>query len=223
MLKRIVNLVRLAWLYVRYRRSTMVRVLPFIDNLRLVQRALENPACRMSGCIVECGTWRGGMSAALMSVGGSNREYFFFDSFKGLPPPGLMDGGEAIKWALNKNGTRYFNNCCASLAEFTDVIKGVPHSPDLVHVVSGLFSDSFQKIAVPPIVVLRLDADWYDSTLRCLEKFWGQVVSGGLIIIDDYYDWEGCRKAVHEFLSRQGAREAIRQTAVGKVAFIWKT
>lgn len=46
-----------------------------------------------------------------------------------------------------------------------------------------------------PIAVLRLDGDWYDSTILCLEHLWPLVSPGGLVIIDDYYPWDGCSKA----------------------------
>src|SRR5207302_1030407 len=31
-----------------------------------------------------------------------------------------------------------------------------------------------------------------------------QVVEGGFIIFDDYYTWDGCATAVHEFLGQRG-------------------
>jgi len=52
------------------------------------------------------------------------------------------------------------------------------------------------------IAVLRLDADWHRSTLCCLENLFGLVRVGSIVILDDYYVWEGCAQAVHEFLSR---------------------
>jgi hypothetical protein len=96
------------------------------------------------------------------------------------------------------------------------------YRPEAVHVLEGDISTTFPAILVPPVAVLRVDVDWYRSTFQCLEKFWDHVVPGGLIILDDYYDWEGCRKAVHDFLSARRAREAVRQSPFGKVAYIVK-
>ena len=50
--------------------------------------------------------------------------------------------------------------------------------------------------------MLRLDGDWYDSTMQCLEALVPLVAEGGTIIIDDYYAWDGCARAVHDYLSR---------------------
>ena len=50
--------------------------------------------------------------------------------------------------------------------------------------------------------LLRLDGDWYESTKICLEMLFPQTSSGGIVVIDDYGRWPGCRHAVDEFLSR---------------------
>jgi O-methyltransferase len=69
------------------------------------------------------------------------------------------------------------------------------------------------------IAVLRLDGDWYDSTMLCLEHLFPLVVPGGLMLIDDYYTWDGCARAVHDYLSREQAAERIEKTS-GGVAYI---
>ena len=61
-----------------------------------------------------------------------------------------------------------------------------------------------------------------DSTLTCLRKFWEYVVPGGVILIDDYYTWDGCSRAVHDFLSERKATERIRQGIIGGIAFMLK-
>src|SRR6266705_1391984 len=73
--------------YDRFREFTMIPRESFVDNLRLAQRV-----SKLDGCVVECGVWRGGMTAALVSVLGAHRKYFLFDSFEGLPPAKPVDG-----------------------------------------------------------------------------------------------------------------------------------
>ena len=67
----------------------------YIENLALISRALENSALK-DGAFIECGTWKGGMSAGMIEVGGPDRNYFFFDSFEGLPLAKEIDGAAAI-------------------------------------------------------------------------------------------------------------------------------
>ena len=65
----------------------------------------------------------------------------------------------------------------------------------------GWFDDTLSQFPQDGrIAVLRLDGDWFDSTLVCLEALWGRVIPNGLVLIDDYYDWSGCANAVHQFL-----------------------
>ena len=58
---------------------------------------------------------------------------------------------------------------------------------------------------------MRLDGDWYESTTQVLNSLFKRVNSGGLIIIDDYYTWDGCSKATHDFLSGAQCQERIRE------------
>jgi len=44
------------------------------------------------------------------------------------------------------------------------------------------------------------DVDWYDPVKTCLDRIWPHLIVGGVIILDDYQDWGGCRKATDEFL-----------------------
>jgi O-methyltransferase len=160
------------------------------------------------------------MSAAILHLGGHSRHYYFCDSFKGLPPVTTEDGPEALKWQSDITGPRYFNNCAASIDEFSSVISTVGICPDNIHTIAGFYEDTLPGLTVGPIAVLRLDCDWYLSTLTCLEKFWDHLLPGALVIIDDYFDWEGCRKAVHHFLGSRKAPEAILKTCLGGVTYI---
>ena len=75
----------------------------------------------------------------------------------------------------------------------------------------GWFNETLPKYPGKPIAVLRLDADWYQSTMDVLTYLYPHVVQDGVIIIDDYYYWQGCALAVHDFLSANKLAEQIRQ------------
>jgi O-methyltransferase len=203
----------------RFRDATMVPCQSYIANLYLADRCLARVG---TGAVVECGTWRGGMAGGLAAVGGAARDYHFFDSFAGLPPAGPEDGAYARRAQETRSAALYFDNNTASLDEFMAVIARACLPRERLHVHQGLFADTLPRAAVGAVAVLRLDGDWYASTLQCLEQFWDAVLPGGLILIDDYYAWEGCTKAVHAFLAKRGAREPVRQSRFGKVAYIMK-
>ena len=58
------------------------------------------------------------------------------------------------------------------------------------------------------------------STYVCLKYLFHKVAEGGLIIIDDYYTWDGCSRAIHDFLSHRSAPERVRN--LNSVAYIVK-
>ena len=64
------------------------------------------------------------------------------------------------------------------------------------------------------IAVLRLDTDFYESTKAELQHLWPKVVSGGELIVDDYFSWDGCRRACDEFFTSDTKFEHIDGPAV---------
>ena len=52
------------------------------------------------------------------------------------------------------------------------------------------------------IGILRLDTDFYDSTLSILNALYSKVTKGGYIIHDDYGHWKGAKKAVDEYFEK---------------------
>jgi hypothetical protein len=197
--------------YRKFRPFTMIPEEQYVENLRLVRRVAN-----VRGCVVECGTWRGGMIAGIADVLGSSRGYYLFDSFEGLPAAEEVDGDAALRWQSNKLDPTYYDNCTASEAEARSAMSMSAASQ--YEIVKGWFSETLPKTNWPePIAILRMDADWYESTMCILNNLSASIIPGGMIIVDDYHTWEGCTKAVNEFA---GARKwRIRQSS-GGVCFI---
>ena len=194
----------------------MVPSAAFADNL-----ALCAEYGRQAGPVVECGVWRGGMSAAMAEVLGPAHIYYLFDSFEGLPPADPdKDGKRAVAYQANPGAADYFDNCRADMSFAEEAMNrtAVP----AVRFIKGWYQDTLPGFVPPaPIAVLRLDADWYESTRLCLETLYPHVSCGGLILIDDYYQWDGCARAVHEYLAHFAQRERIRESPAG-VAYLIK-
>jgi hypothetical protein len=190
-------------IYHKYSKFTMVPQQAYIENLQLILNYKD-----FKGDVVECGVWRGGMIAGIAEILGKDRSYHLFDSFEGLPPAKEIDGTAAITWQSDKDGVNYYDNCTAS----EDYARNLLDNLKVNYTINkGWFQETFPLFHnYSEISILRLDADWYDSTLLCLEYFFPKVSKGGIIIIDDYYTWEGCSKAVHDYLSREQSNCVIR-------------
>jgi len=85
-----------------------------------------------------------------------------------------------------------------------------------------LFDDTISKYRdeIGPISLLRLDGDWYKSIKCCLDELAAQVVPGGVIILDDYYAWEGCARATHDYLAEIKSPLRIREGEGGGTAYL---
>ncbi len=195
---------RYLMIYRKMQKNTMIDIYGYICNLELTQKYKRVP-----GAIVECGTWRGGMIGGMAMILGKEKKYYLFDSFEGLPEAKEIDGDSAIEWQSDKTSKDYFDNCTASEleAKATMKIAGISNPT----IVKGWFSESLPHANFNEgIAILRMDGDWYDSTMDILNNLFHQVNSGGVIIIDDYYAWDGCSRAVHDFLSANKSAERIR-------------
>ncbi len=194
---------RMNSIYNKYKEYSMIEKEKFINNLTLVKQVQS-----IQGSVVECGVWKGGMSAAMAELLGNTRQYYLFDSFEGLPDPKEIDGQSAIDWQKDKDGPWYFDNCTADIKYAEECMKKT--GIDSFTIVKGWFSETLSGYKMSEgIAVLRIDADWYDSTIECFENFFPKVNEGGLILLDDYYTWDGCSKAVHDYLSRNQRPERI--------------
>ena len=47
-----------------------------------------------------------------------------------------------------------------------------------------------------PVSFAHIDCDWYDSVMCCLTRIEPYLSCGGTLVIDDYYHYSGCKKAV---------------------------
>lgn len=198
--------------YRQFRDYTMVWPRTYVGTLQLVETVA------VKGAVVECGVWKGGMIAGIAKTLGQ-REYWLFDSFEGLPPPQPEDGVKAVEYQAATDSRYYYDNCTASEDDAAKAmwLAGVPEA----HLVKGWFEDTLPGQMIPGgIAVLRMDADWYKSTHQILDVLFPQVNTGGLILIDDYRMWPGCRKAVHDYLDDNGRGESVQK--FGAVHYIVK-
>lgn len=199
----------------KVRPFTMISAESLLDLAHQVHAVL---AYDIPGDFVECGVWRGGasflMADLLRQAGVRDRKVWLFDSFEGLPAPEEIDGPAAMAYAKNADGPQYFDNCRVSLEEVQRSATELGLAP-YTEFVKGWFDQTLpaNRDRIGPIAILRIDADWYSSVQCCLENLYDKVVDGGFVILDDYYDFDGCAVAVHQFLGERGLAHRIESVA----------
>ncbi|HNP06966.1 MAG TPA: TylF/MycF/NovP-related O-methyltransferase [Cyclobacteriaceae bacterium] len=201
-------------IYKKYRDFTMIPEDLFIANLDLCNKFLA-----IEGDIVECGVWRGGMVAGISELTGPNKKIHLFDSFEGLPKAKDIDGKAALDWQKNTTSMTYYDNCTADESFANEAMKKTGHNNYQLY--KGWFQDTLLLFSGSSISILRLDGDWYDSTKICLDRLFPFVTEGGVVIIDDYHTWDGCAKAVHDYLAEIKSPSRICQWE-NQVAYIVK-
>jgi hypothetical protein len=194
-------------LFERVQPYTMTSVECVVALSQAVEYVIRNG---VPGALVECGVWRGGnlivMSEMLRALGATGRQIVGFDTFEGMTEPTDRDvsrDGEAAR-DLAPGGPW----CLAGIEEVNRILKGqTSYAP--IDLVQGRVEDTIPRSAPPEIALLRLDTDWYNSTMHELEHLYPRLSRGGVLIVDDYGYWRGQQQAVDEYFTRQRSRPLL--------------
>lgn len=176
--------------------------------LNLYQLVGEAEQMGLQGDIVECGVWNGG-AAAMMArsyhdAGSKNkRSIWLFDSFEGLPPPDERDGKSIVD-------CYYKGLCKGDLENVKAIFKKLEVPFDNVKVVKGWVENTLPLNNPEKVALLHIDTDWYKSVKSPLEHIYDKVVTGGFIVVDDFWFHEGCRDAVMDFLKERGLTQKVQ-------------
>ncbi len=201
----------------KVRSLTMVPRDSLVDLAYQVQVIL---ARNIPGAFVECGVWCGGasflMADMLRQAGVLDRKVWLFDSFEGMPPPQPIDGPAAQAWAKTPEKPWYSERVPISLDKVQQNASRLGLGSQTVFV-KGWFDQTLpvNRDSIGPIALLRIDADWYSSVRCCLENLYDQVVDGGFVVLDDYYAYDGCAIAIHEFLAQRRLAHRIESGMTG--------
>ena len=167
----------------------------------------------VAGDIVECGVWRGGSMAAaarvLRSVGSIDRRLWLYDTFDGMTEPNENDVdflGRAASLLLRQSSRDDARSiwCRSPIDGVRQVMDETGYPAQQIEFVPGDVQETLPKRRPERIALLRLDTDWYESTRCELEILFPRLAVGGVLIVDDYGHWQGCRRAVDEYFAARG-------------------
>lgn len=177
-----------------------------LASLLTTARAIE--AAGLPGTFMEAGCALGGSAILLASVKSDERPLEVYDVFGMIPAPTQDDTpdvheryqiilrgesagiGDDLYYGYQRD---LYETVQRNFARFD-----IRLAQQSVSLVKGLVQDTLQPS--DPIALAHIDVDWYEPVMTCLERIFPQLVVGGSIILDDYHDWGGCRKATDEFL-----------------------
>lgn len=170
-------------------------------------------ACRsveeagLPGIFIEAGCALGGSAILISKIKKRTRSLVIYDVFDMIPEPTKEDTQDALDRYTEiargeSNGIgrdRYYgyqdnlyDTVLRNLNSF-----GIVCEKEAVSLVKGLVQDTMT--IEEAIAFAHVDVDWYEPVLTCLKRIMPNLVVGGSIILDDYHDWGGCKKAADEY------------------------
>jgi len=178
------------------------------------------------GDLIEAGVWRGGtamfMKAVLHARGCHDRKVWLADSFEGLPKPDPELHPIEAKAHKSKLMREVYNHFAVSIDNVQANFNRFGLLDDQVQFLKGWFEDTLPSAPINRLAVIRLDADYYKSTMDCLHSLYHKLSPGGYLIVDDYGqdDWTYCRQAVDKFRALHGIAEPMIR--VDSTCYYWR-
>ncbi len=148
---------------------------------KMLELAAETPR---EGCFVELGVYKGGSAWHLARLAKEqDRTLHLFDTFTGIPEQSVHDIQHKI----------------GDFAD-TDVATVMALIPSAIFHV-GEFPATM--IEIGNIAFAHIDCDQYFSCMAAIEHFLPRLLSGGIMLFDDYTATHGVTKAVNEAFGDQ--------------------
>jgi hypothetical protein len=208
-----------------YMRGNAVTMLPRkrLDNIRhCIERVLTD---EVPGDLIETGVWRGGasifMRGCLKALGRDDRVSWVADSFEGLPEP-ESDRPKEHAFYNSALMQKHYAKMAATIEEVRENFAAYGVLSDEVRFLKGWFVDTLAQAPIGRLSVMRLDGDYYTSTMEALTALYPRLSPGGFAIIDDYGEdlWTDCRQAVEDYRRANGVCEPI--TMVDSRCAYWR-
>jgi len=166
-------------------------------------------ANNIEGDVVECGVWKGGnsmvMALTLVNCNSQHRNIYLYDTYEGMVEPGEKDvdfKGQHSKGVWKKHQSSEVNEWCYSpLEDVKQNMASTAYPKEKVHFIKGKVEDTIPATLPDKIAVLRLDTDWYESTVHELKHLFPRLADRGILLIDDYGHWKGQKEAVDAYFA----------------------
>lgn len=163
---------------------------------------------KLPGLFLEAGCALGGSSILIASIKHRERPLYVYDVFGMIPPPSAQDTEDVhdrYKTIVEGkssgiDGDEYYGYKHNLYEEVQGNLMrfGIHPKEHTVWLIKGLLQETMHL--TQPVALAHVDVDWYEPVMTCLQRVFPHLVVGGSIILDDYHDWGGCRKATDEYL-----------------------
>jgi O-methyltransferase len=165
-------------------------------------------ALRVPGDICEFGVAQGATSRLLAAeIMPTDRKFWLFDSFEGLPAPGPED---KLIDDIFKLGTmkQYQGTMASPETEVRSKLDSIGFPHERTKVKKGWINETLRSFDLPAQVAFAyVDFDFYEPIKVALDFLDARMPISGRIVVDDYgFFSEGAQLAVDQFVTKVGKR-----------------
>ena len=173
----------------------------------------------LEGNIIECGSARCGTSiimAKYLKSKNIHKIVYACDSFEGFNPDELQK--ERKKRLTSVTDETFTRTSYEYVKKKIDILG----FSDVVFPVKGFFQKTLPTIKSKYCFGL-IDCDLEDSMIYSTETIWPNLVSGGIILLDDYYEdqYKGARVAI-KYLIKKFENEILESGLMNRLYYIRK-
>lgn len=157
----------------------------------------------LDGDVCEFGVAQGATSALIGNeIKDSTKNFWLFDSFKGLPKPTEKD--QLCDDIFNLGDINAYEGSMAfDVFKVKDRLQSVQFPENRVKIVSGFIEETIKFSNLPTKVSFAyVDFDFYEPIVIALDFLHKVMPVGGMIIVDDYdFFSTGAKSATDEFVA----------------------
>ncbi len=180
-----------------------------LSELHTAITAIEHN--KLPGILIETGCALGGSAIVIAQAKNASREFWIYDAFGMIPPPSEQDDQAAHRRYAEiaggqsqgiKGGKYYgYEDDLLAKVKANFAACGLEPQANAIHLVKGFYEET---LAInQPVAFAHIDCDWHDSVIVCLQQIEPHLVRGGVLVIDDYQDWSGCKSAVDRYFAKR--------------------
>jgi O-methyltransferase len=169
---------------------------------------------RIAGAVAECGVGFGDFSSHISRFF-PDRKLYLFDTFNGFPEIDFQHETENVRVKLREtNDSGFWKASHPSIARLK-----IPYRRNLV-ILQGYIPDTFAEVPKEQFVFVSIDVDMYQPTLASLRFFGDKMASEGILLLHDYFCYNGFHSGVIQALREFREEQEISIVPIGDGASV---
>ena len=169
------------------------RTLVTPDRCYIVDR-LGRHCAHLEGDFAECGVYRGGTAfliANILHTSCADKTLHLFDTFTGMPNTAVKERDAHQEGEFGDTSRQSVEGYLSAFSHFVDF-----HA--------GFIPQTFEGLRKAKFAFVHIDVDIYPTAWDCCQFFYERLVSGAVMVFDDYGNIKyknAIRRAVDEFFA----------------------